>query len=476
MTSFIINDKEISLNLRDGKATLKTIRENLHLQGSKEGCGEGDCGACMVLLGENIGESTLRYKAINSCLLPTGELSGKHVVTIEGLNQKRLSLIQETFATEFAAQCGFCTPGFIIAFTGFLMTTTDLDKEEAIQSVSGNICRCTGYVSIRRALFAILKKLNSSDFKKTKPGSAARVKLLIDENILPSYFKEIHKKIKGMQPAGIPILSSHKIIAGGGTDIAIQKRDILENQDIYFISERKDLREIFLNEGKCYIGGAVTFEELRTSKIMEKIYPQGKNVFQLIASLPIRNRATVAGNIINASPIGDMTVFFLAMDAILSFSDGINKREIPLREFYKGYKTMDKKDNEILEWIIINVPDKNTFLHFEKVSKRKYLDIASVNTGICITVKKHIIEKVGISAGGVGPTPLYLSKTCEYLTGKKIEESIIKDALKIANEEISPISDVRGTEKYKRLLLRNLLLSHFIELSPKTINQNILSL
>ncbi|MFA5830541.1 MAG: FAD binding domain-containing protein [Candidatus Paceibacterota bacterium] len=470
MISFIINDKETSLDLRDGKTTLKTIRENLRLRGSKKGCGEGDCGACMVLLGESIGETTLRYKAINSCLLPVGEIEGKHVVTIEGLNQERLSLIQEAFADEYAAQCGFCTPGFIVAVTAFLLNTPDLDRGEAIQAVSGNICRCTGYASIKRAIFSVLKKLKASDFKKTKPGSDARVKLLVKTNILPPYFADIHERIKKTTPKETSEAAG-KIFVGGGTDISVQKRETLENENLFFLSQRKDLREIFIDQGKCHIGGAVTFEELRNSEIMAKIFPEGKKIFQLIASLPVRNRATVAGNIINASPIGDMTIFFLAMDAVLSLNDGKNKREVPLRQFFKGYKETDKKENEILEWIFFDVPGKNTRLHFEKVSKRKYLDIASVNTAVCITAKRNTVEKIGISAGGVGPFPLYLSKTCEFLAGKKVEESVIKEALAIADAEISPISDVRGSEKYKRLLLRNLLVSHFMTLFPKNLKE-----
>jgi xanthine dehydrogenase small subunit len=230
------------------------------------------------------------------------------------------------------------------------------------------------------------------------------------------------------------------------------------------------LREIYVDQGRCFIGGTVTFEELRHSEIMAKIFPEIKKTFQLIASLPVRNSATVAGNIINASPIGDITIFFLALNAVLSLNDGKNKREVPLRQFFKGYKEMDKKENEILEWLHFDVPGKNTRLHFEKVSKRKYLDIASVNTAISITTKRSTIEKIGISAGGVGPFPLYLSKTCEFLTDKKLEESVIKEALAVADSEISPISDVRGSEKYKRLLLRNLLAAHFISLFPKNFN------
>ncbi len=461
MNTFIINDREVSVDLRDGKATLKTIRQNLNLRGTKEVCGEGDCGACMVLLGENEGDD-INYKAVNSCLLPTGELGGKHVITIEGLNQERLSLIQETFVKEFAAQCGFCTPGFIVALTGFLLSTPDLDKDEAIQSISGNMCRCTGYVSIKRALFSILEKLNADDFKNTKPGSAARNELLIKENIIPPYFAGIREKIKNIQV--IPFALSGSTIIAGGTDICVQKKGGLEDTEYSFLSQRSDLREIKMEQGKCFIGGAVTFEDLRNSEALEHIFPEGKKVFRLIASLPIRNRATIAGNIANASPIGDISIFLLTLDSTLLLNDGALKREVKLQDFFKGYKQMDKKENEIIEWVTFDMPDENTFLHFEKVSKRKYLDIASVNTAARITVKENIIQTIGLSAGGVGPFPLYLSKTCDFLKGKKIEEAVVDEAAKIADSEVSPISDTRGSEKYKRLLLSQLIRMHFIKL------------
>jgi len=469
MISFLVNEKEVALDLCDGRTTLKTVRSELHLRGAKESCGEGDCGACMVLLGESIVDNIMRYKAVNSCLLPTGDLSGKHVVTIEGLNQDRLSLIQETFAEEFAAQCGFCTPGFIIAVTAFLLNTPDLDREEAIQAVSGNLCRCTGYGSIKRAIFAILKKIPATEFKKTKPGTIQRTKFLIKANVLPLYFVAVHEKLRVEAKQETPVARGN-IVVGGGTDLVVQKRGTLPNEGLYFLSQRKYLREIYLDNGKCFIGGAVTIEELRTSKIFSKIFPDGKKVLELIASLPIRNRATVAGNIVNASPIGDMTVLCLALDATLILFDGTKTREIPLRKFYKGYKDIDKEENEILEWIRFDVPDKNTHLHFEKVSKRKHLDIASVNTAICI--KSGLggkIDEIGVSAGGVGPIPMYLAQTCEFLKDKKIEKTTIEEALKIADSEISPISDVRGSEKYKRLLLRQLILTHFTK-APSTNN------
>jgi xanthine dehydrogenase small subunit len=173
--------------------------------------------------------------------------------------------------------------------------------------------------------------------------------------------------------------------------------------------------------------------------------------------------ATIGGNFINASPIGDFTIFFLALDAQLVLSDGKTKRDLSLRKLYKGYKTLDKKPEEIISKIGFEIPGNNSFFNFEKVSKRTHLDIASVNSAISVTMNGSVIEKAGISAGGVGPVPMYLQKTSNFLIGKKLNEQTINEAIEIMKTEISPISDARGTKEYKTFLLGQLIKAHFME-------------
>jgi len=185
--------------------------------------------------------------------------------------------------------------------------------------------------------------------------------------------------------------------------------------------------------------------------------------------------ATIGGNFVNASPIGDFTIFFLAVDAQLVLSDGKIKRKLPLRKLYKGYKIVDKKPQEYIEKIWFELPAKNTFFHFEKVSKRTHLDIATVNSAISITMNKNIIEGAAISAGGVGPVPMYLQKTSGFLQGKRITEGVILEAIETAQTEISPISDARGTREYKRLLLGQLIKAHFITLFPEMATKKLLN-
>jgi xanthine dehydrogenase small subunit len=176
--------------------------------------------------------------------------------------------------------------------------------------------------------------------------------------------------------------------------------------------------------------------------------------------------ATIAGNFINASPIGDFTIFFLALDAVLELSDGVQKRLLPLRQLYKGYKLLDKRPEEFIEQIRFKVPGKGTLFNFEKVSKRTHLDIASVNTAASITVIDGRIRDAIVTAGGVGPVPAVLLKTSAFLKDQIITEALISRAIEVADTEIAPISDARGTAAYKRFLLGQLIKAHFITLFP----------
>jgi xanthine dehydrogenase small subunit len=255
----------------------------------------------------------------------------------------------------------------------------------------------------------------------------------------------------------------------------VQKHDEMEEAEINFISNNKELKAIRVDRNTCTIGAAVTVSDLIESAELEKIFPNLRRHFKLVSSTQIRNIATIAGNFVNASPIGDLTVFFLALNSAIILKDNANKaRTVLLKDFYKGYKKLDKSENEYISALQFTVPDTTTHFNFEKVSKRTYLDIASVNTAISIKVKNNKIIDLHLSAGGVGPIPLFLTNTCDFLRGKTLVMENIKIAMEIMQKEIVPISDARGAEEYKRLLLRQLFFAHFIELFPAIFNQEVI--
>jgi xanthine dehydrogenase small subunit len=469
LIEFILNNKEIHTVLPPGTPLLDFIRYHENLTGTKIGCREGDCGACTVLVGE-IANNELVYRSMTSCLMPLGNAQHKHIVTVEGINLEQLNPIQQCFSDEGASQCGFCTPGFIVSLAGFCVSNEPVSYESAIASVDGNICRCTGYKSIERAaarLTGLMKERKNED----------AITFVTERKILPSYFKDARQKLFELKSNtnGVPHSQNNSKFMGGGTDLYVQQAENLVRTDIGFLFDKAQLNGIKKTGNKCYIGASATVTDVAESDVFQHYFPRISKFIKLVSSTPIRNMATIAGNFINASPIGDLTIFFLALNAQLVLSDGRNEREIPLRKLYKGYKNLDKHPNEFIQDIYFELPSKQTFINFEKVSKRTHLDIASVNTAISITLNEERIDTASLSAGGVGPIPLYLSETSKFLKEKTLSEEIIFEAITIAKREISPISDARGSKEYKTLLLEQLIKAHFITLFPELNAEKILT-
>ncbi|MHC1704694.1 MAG: FAD binding domain-containing protein [Tenuifilaceae bacterium] len=457
MISFILNNQLVSTNKTAGSSLLDFIRYEQDLPGTKIGCREGDCGACTVLEG-TLQNGKMNYKSIVSCLTPLGNAYGKHIVTIEGINMGHLSPVQKAFVDNAATQCGFCTPGFVMSLTAHSLSKQKSSIQDAIASVSGNICRCTGYKSIEKAAEAItelLKEKNTDD----------PIVWLVENNHLPEYFLEIAKRLEKIEKITFNQEIKNTIIAGG-TDLMVQKAEELVEIDINLFQDRVDLKGIKIDANKCIIGAATTASEIEQSTAIKEVIPELSSFFKLISSEPIRNMGTIAGNIVNASPIGDLSIIFLALNAEVN----LGNRIIPLCEFFIGYKKLNINKGEHVISIELPVPTKSILFNFEKVSKRTHLDIASVNSAIQLKVVDNKIADCYISAGGVSPIPLFLKKTSDFLKGKLISSEIILEANEILQEEISPISDVRGSEEYKRLLLRQLFFGHFIKLFPDKVN------
>ncbi len=456
MLQFILNNKLIETTLPAGSTVLDLVRYNKRLTGTKIGCREGDCGACTILVGD-LEEDRLVYRSMTSCLMPLSNAHGKHIVTVEGLNGKELSPVQQTMVDCNGTQCGFCTPGFIMSFTGFVLNNTAKEYTQAIAAIDGNICRCTGYKSIERAAAILSEKLNDKPTKET-------MTWLVQQNFVPAYFLEIKDRVKKLQETNLGSLSApsdEQLVIGGGTDLVVQKALEVKKATVYNAFDSPGLQEISVINGKCYIGAAVTITSFTESKLLQDIFPDLHKYIKLISSTPIRNMATMGGNLVNASPIGDMSIFFLALDSDIVLNNAGKTRTIKLKDLYKGYKQIDKAPGEIIEKIIFTPPEKKYF-SFEKVSKRMHLDIATVNSACSLLQNEDgTIKQIHISAGGVAPVPKYLAETCSFLNGKKIDAQILKEAIIIMNKEVAPISDARGTKEYKRLLLRQLFLAHF---------------
>lgn len=464
--AFILNDADVRTAVPGGTVLLDFLRRDRRLTGTREGCREGDCGACTVLLG-SAEQGRVRYRAVVSCLLPLAEAEKRHVVTIEGLNGRELTPVQQALVSEGASQCGFCTPGIVVSLTAFLLNSRELQEEEALTAIQGNVCRCTGYTSIRRALERLLR-----DLRPLLAGAPDRLQALVELGVLPGYFAGIVPRLLAQgeaKPGKRPAKKTDAVVLGGGTDLYVQRGHELPDRELLLISRQTGYSGIWPAPDRLFIGSATTVEDIRNSPLLQVVLPDLSRQLLSVSSLQIRNRATIGGNIVNASPIGDLSVIFLALDARVAMFGPKGMREMPLGDFFLGYKKLALQKNEFMVWVSIPVPENGWFFSFEKVARRRVQDIASINSGLGLQMAGERIAVAHLSAGGVAPVPLYLKAASAFLVGKPVSAGLVRELAQVADKEIAPISDVRGSAAYKRALLRRLLAAHFLELFPGRI-------
>ncbi|GAB3288014.1 FAD binding domain-containing protein [Hymenobacter tenuis] len=487
MLQFYLNDQLIRTDQPAGSTLLDFVRYNQHLTGTKIGCREGDCGACTVLVGELApGGEVVQYQSMTSCLTPLGNAHGKHVVTVEGINAARTALtpVQQAIVAEGGSQCGFCTVGFVMSLTGHALSEKPSTSASVLASIDGNICRCTGYKSLERAAAQLQQHLEQ------RP-AVSPLSWLAEQGFVPVYFAGIPSKLAALRNAeaaaatgGTEATSLTQVpnpsngldaaaavraqILGGGTDLLVQRPEQVRAVPVELVYDQRHLRGIRREADTIILGAATTAQQLMESTIMLGVLPELPRFLKLVSSTPIRQMGTVAGNFINASPIGDLTIMFLALGAEIELEAASGQRRmLPLSELYLDYKKLTKAPDEQVLSIRFAAPQPGDVFNFEKVSKRTHLDIASVNTAAWLRLSGGVVQQARLSAGGVGPVPLLLRRAAASLVGKPLSLETVQQALTLAQQEISPISDVRGTEQYKRLLLRQLLTAHFGEVVPE---------
>jgi len=465
---FLLNQTVATEQASAGTPLLDIIRRNRHLTGCKEGCREGDCGACLVLLGK-FEHDRLVYRPATSCLLALGAISDQHIVTIEGLSNGTPNPIQQALIEQGGIQCGFCTPGIVVALTAFFLNSATSDIDAAIDAVAGNLCRCTGYAGIKRAIGQLC-----TQFDLAQSPLENRFNDCLRWNLLPAYFANVSSQLADLLSTRAAAVQENTTLIAGGTDWMVHHNNPLDDANLQFLSKIPDQDYIRLNGEYCQIAASTTIEHLRTSPILQKRLPAISDDLKLLCSAPIRQHATLGGNLANASPIADLAVFFLALDADLTLDNSGQRRSVPLREFFLAYKQTALQAGEQIVELCFAVSAPAVGFSFEKVSKRLHLDIASVNAALSIRLSGHEIADAHVAAGGVAPIPLYLTATSDYLRGKPLKPETILAAAAIAQTEIAPINDLRGSMEYKRLLFRQLFFSHFLKLFPEQISWEVL--
>jgi xanthine dehydrogenase small subunit len=447
------------------------LRTRLRLTGTKVVCAEGDCGSCSVLVGR-LSIDAIEYRAVDSCIQLMFQLDGTHIVTVEGLRRgEELSPVQQSMVELHGSQCGYCTPGFVVAMTGLLENQTQPTEDEWRCGLTGNLCRCTGYTSIlaagRQAAGAERKRI--AEIYPEKEMLAEFVNLAATPFRLRDESREVYGPIDQHAAADYFAANPTAKVVAGGTDVGVQfnKRMIapekflclnrlLNFQGVHYMPSAIN------SDGEVYCGAGARWTDVEV--VVRPYVPQFADIISIFGSPQIRNVGTVGGNLVNASPIADSIPFLMVMDAELTIAGpGRGVRTLNIDEFYLGYRRTALKPGELLSSLIFLLPTEHQQLSLYKVSRRRDLDISTFTAALLLTIENETIQEARIALGAVGPTVQRARKTEVFLRGKPFSESVMQAAGELAVAEVTPISDVRGSADFRWQLTRNVFLKFFHE-------------
>ena len=463
---FIRNNKIIEIDEVDSNETLLNyIRTKLKKTGTKEGCSEGGCGACTVVLGE-LKKNQIIYKAVNSCIMLLPSLNGKQLILVEDLiYNNKLHPVQKSMVKFHGSQCGFCTPGFVMSLFSMFKNHKNYDDKIINDSISGNLCRCTGYKPIINAA-KNLNKINNSDHFSLN--NQKTIKLFKFMKKTKKYLLSEYKNKKFFSPTNVSELKKilennpNSEIISGGTDVALKiTKELKTLTSIISISSIKELNFFKINKNFIEIGSATPLIDFQ--KIIKKYYSDFYEILLRYGSVQIRNVATIGGNIATASPIGDTLPLLLSLNARIIIESKKYKKTVPLNKFFISYRKTILKKNEFIRSIIIPLLNKNIFKAY-KISKRIDDDISSVCGSFNIEMKNDIINNVFIAYGGMDEIPKRAINCENSLKNKTLSKSSINLAIKKLEIDFNPISDARSSSKYRMKIAKNLLLKCFLEI------------
>ena len=434
---------------------LDWLRNAPRLTGTKEGCAEGDCGACSVLIGDPAGDA-VHYHAANSCILAMGQIDGRALVTVEGLKGEQLHPVQEAMAENGSSQCGFCTPGIVISLAGLAVQgtaagTVEANDNDIHDALAGNLCRCTGY----RPIVEAARKVIAAGGATISGPQVSAFERIEPHATISAAGSTFH------QPDSLGVLLQLRkerpdaILLGGGTDLGVALADYHSDWDeVISLAHVRELRMIRETENHLSFGAAVTWEEILGH--VAGCYPSFATLIRRFGSTQIRSMGTIGGNIGTASPIGDGPPALIALGAEVELASLRGHRFLPLEDFFLDYRKTELRADEVITSVSLPKPVQGQEFRVYKISKRYDQDISTVCAAFSIVREEGQVRSARIAFGGMAATPQRAGQAEQALVGTSFDLKSIKACSAAIAAQFKPLTDWRGSADYRLEVAANL--------------------
>jgi xanthine dehydrogenase small subunit len=473
---FVLDGKIVEVDftkdplLKPSTTVLNYLRSLPGHKGVKEGCGEGDCGACTVVIAERNADGKLVYKAVDSCLLFLPMIHGKQLITVENLaleknGEKLLHPVQKNMVETHGTQCGYCTPGIVMTLFSLFKNHRDPSREIIEDALTGNLCRCTGYQPVLVAAQRSCKDVNIDHFSETEDQVSMLLQSINDDRetiLLETGRQNWYKPFSLPEALRLKQEKPDAIVVSGSTDIAL--RQTKKKEWLPEILDISDVRELkfFREDPDCFVfGSGISLENVK--KLSEHTLPAFSKSLSVFGSLQIRNCGTLGGNIATASPVGDTLPLLFAYGALIKVCSRESERVFQVEEFIRGYRKTALENDELVTEIIVPKIPRGVIVNSFKVSRRKDLDISTVSSAFRLNIVDGVVAEIILAYGGMAEKVKRAVSTEQFLTGKTWCRENVEAAMKTISPVFTPISDTRADKEFRITAAKNLLLKFYIE-------------